>query len=79
MESTYADGTAAGGYSWTPYQAFGDAFKPDYAGGAINLTSNYLTALKDGEPATLTFHFWSGATVTYHVVRSGTTVTGSTS
>ncbi|MFJ4526583.1 hypothetical protein ACIP4Y_37765 [Streptomyces sp. NPDC088810] len=28
-------------------------------------------------PVTLTFHFWSGASVTYHVTRSGTTVTGS--
>ncbi len=25
---------------------------------------------------TLTFHFWSGAEVAYHVTRTGTTVTG---
>jgi hypothetical protein len=28
---------------------------------------------------TLTFHFWSGATVTYQVSRSGTSVAGTTS
>ncbi|MDX3642154.1 hypothetical protein [Streptomyces sp. MB09-02B] len=27
--------------------------------------------------ATLTFHFWSGARATYHVTKSGGTVTGS--
>jgi endoglucanase len=28
---------------------------------------------------TLTFHFWSGTTVTYFVTRSGSGVTGTTS
>ncbi|WP_373310921.1 hypothetical protein [Streptomyces alanosinicus] len=28
---------------------------------------------------TLKFHFWSGATATYHVTKSGTSVTGTTS
>ncbi|WP_353963409.1 MULTISPECIES: hypothetical protein [unclassified Streptomyces] len=27
---------------------------------------------------TLTFHFWSGATVTYQVTKSGNSVTGTT-
>lgn len=78
MESTYADGSAAGNTSWTPYQEFNSAFSPDYPGGAITLTSAYPNALKDGVPLTLTFHFWSGATVTYHVTRSGDAVSGTT-
>ncbi|MEU9394674.1 cellulase family glycosylhydrolase [Streptomyces sp. NPDC048324] len=76
MESTYADGSNAGNTSWTPYQEFDVAFAPDYPGNAITLTSDYLNALRDGAQATLTFHFWSGATVTYHVTRSGSSVTG---
>ncbi|MFJ9722001.1 cellulase family glycosylhydrolase [Streptomyces sp. NPDC101209] len=77
MESTYADGGNAGNTGWTPYQEFDVAFAPDYPGNAITLTSDYLNALRDGAQATLTFHFWSGATVTYHVTRSGSSVTGS--
>ncbi|MGW3096614.1 cellulase family glycosylhydrolase [Streptomyces sp. NPDC001102] len=76
MESTYADGSNAGNTSWTPYQEFDVAFAPDCPGNAITLTSDYLNALRDGTQATLTFHFWSGAAVTYHVTRSGSSVTG---
>ncbi|MGW8765167.1 cellulase family glycosylhydrolase [Streptomyces sp. NPDC055815] len=76
MHSTYADGTTAGPTDWTPYQEFNKAFSPDYPGGGIILTSEYLNALRDGAQATLVFHFYSGATVTYHVTRSGTSVTG---
>ncbi|MDC2960181.1 cellulase family glycosylhydrolase [Streptomyces gilvifuscus] len=76
MESTYADGSNAGNTSWTPYQEYDVAFSPDYPGNAITLTADYLNALRDGAQATLTFHFWSGATVTYHVTRSGGSVTG---
>ncbi|MFD8304569.1 cellulase family glycosylhydrolase [Streptomyces sp. NPDC059690] len=76
MESTYADGSNAGNTGWTPYQEFNAAFSPDYPNDAITLTPDYLNALRDGAQATLTFHFWSGATVTYHVTRSGGSVTG---
>ncbi|MFF4209133.1 cellulase family glycosylhydrolase [Streptomyces sp. NPDC001796] len=79
MEATYADGSNAGQTSWTPYQEFNRAFSPDYPGGTIILTSDFLNALRDGEPVTLTFHFWSGATVTYHVTKSGSSVTGTAS
>ncbi|KJS56116.1 hypothetical protein VM98_09270 [Streptomyces rubellomurinus subsp. indigoferus] len=79
MEARYADGSNAGSASWTPFQAFNTAFAPDYAGNALVLKSDFLDALKDGTPATLTFHFWSGATVTYRVTKSGTTVTGTAS
>ncbi|MFD8385989.1 hypothetical protein ACFV2X_47060 [Streptomyces sp. NPDC059679] len=39
----------------------------------------FLNALRDTEPVTLTFHFYSGATVTYHVTKSGPSVTGTAS
>ena len=38
-----------------------------------------VPAVNDGARVTLTFHFWSGARVTYYVTRNGTSVTGSTS
>ncbi|WP_225848976.1 cellulase family glycosylhydrolase [Streptomyces sp. HPF1205] len=79
MEAKYADGSNAGTATWTSYQEFNSTFSPDYGNNAITLTSDFLNSLTDGARVTLTFHFWSGATVTYYVTRSGTTVTGSTS
>jgi endoglucanase len=76
MHATYADGTNAGQTGWTPYQEFNSAFSPDYANGTITLTPAFLAALRDGDTATLVFHFYSGSTATYHVTKSGTTVTG---
>ncbi|MET7842873.1 cellulase family glycosylhydrolase [Streptomyces sp. NPDC005356] len=76
MEARYADGTNAGPADWTSYQQFGTAFAPDHDGGTLRLTADFLNSLKDGVPVTLTFHFWSGASVTYQVTRSGDTVTG---
>ncbi|MEV3859003.1 cellulase family glycosylhydrolase [Streptomyces sp. NPDC050095] len=78
MEARYADGSNAGSATWTPYQQFGTAFTPDYAGGTLRLTADFLGSLKDGAPVTLTCHFWSGATVSYQVTRSGDAVTGTT-
>ncbi|MFE0458836.1 cellulase family glycosylhydrolase [Kitasatospora sp. NPDC058965] len=79
IESKYADGSNAGSASWTAFQAFNSAFAPDYANNALVLKPDFLNSLKDGVPATLTVHFWSGATVSYQVVRSGSTVTGTAS
>jgi hypothetical protein len=79
MHATYADDSNAGPKDWTPYQEFNATFSPDYPNSAIKLTPDFLNALRDGEPATLTFHFYSGATVTYHVTKSGTSVTGTAS
>lgn len=79
MEATYADGTDAGPANWTSYQQFDTAFAPDYANGAIVLPAAFVSSLTDGARVTLTFHFWSGATATYYVVKSGSTVTGSLS
>jgi endoglucanase len=76
MESKYADGSTAGNTSWTPYQEFNGAFSPDYSGNTLTLTPDYVNALRDGAQATLTFHFWSGATVSYRVTKSGSSVTG---
>ncbi|QUC59446.1 cellulase family glycosylhydrolase [Streptomyces sp. A2-16] len=76
MEATYADGTNAGPVNWSPYQEFNVSFRPDYAGNGLLLTSDFLNSLRDNAQATLVFHFWSGATVTYRVTRSGGSVTG---
>ncbi|WP_410534818.1 cellulase family glycosylhydrolase [Streptomyces sp. KL2] len=78
MEAKYADGTNAGPHDWTSYKEFDRAFAPDYAGGATVLTSDFFAEVRDGARVTLTFHYWSGATVTYHVTKSGTSVTGTT-
>ncbi|MEU1939310.1 cellulase family glycosylhydrolase [Streptomyces coeruleorubidus] len=76
MEATYADGTNAGPTDWTPYQEFNKAFRPDYPNGTIILTTETLKSLRDGEAATLTFHFYSGAKLKYKVTKSGDAVTG---
>ncbi|HEX2144997.1 MAG TPA: cellulase family glycosylhydrolase [Glycomyces sp.] len=76
MESVYADGTGAGYHGWTTFPEFWDDFRPDYENGTIQLTKRYLDSLKDGQPVSLTFHFWSGQTLEYTVTRDGTTVTG---
>ncbi|MEH0474633.1 cellulase family glycosylhydrolase [Streptomyces sp. B21-097] len=76
MEATYADGGNAGPTTWTPYQEFNEAFSPDYPANALLLTSKFVASLRDGAQATLVFHFWSGATVTYRVTKSGNSVTG---
>ncbi|MFD3664054.1 cellulase family glycosylhydrolase [Streptomyces sp. NPDC058659] len=76
MHATYADGTNAGPTDWTPFQEFNKAFSPDYPNGTIILTPGFLASLRDGEPATLVFHFYSGAELTYEVTKSGGSVTG---
>jgi hypothetical protein len=40
------------------------------------LTPLFLNSLRDGDTATLVFHFYSGQTATYHVTKNGSTVTG---
>jgi endoglucanase len=76
MEARYADGTNAGPHNWTSFKEFDVAFAPNYSGNVITLTSAFFAEVNAGSPVTLTFHFWSGATVSYTVVESGTTVTG---
>ena len=78
MEATYGDGTNAGPADWTAFQEFNISFTPDHTGNTITLTEKFLTSLRDDATVTLTFHFYSGAKVTYQVTKSGTSVTGST-
>jgi endoglucanase len=79
MEARYADGTNAGPASWTPYQESGVSWLPDYEGGTIAVPEQFVSSLRDGEPVTITYHFWDGSTVNYTVTKSGTTVTGTAS
>ncbi|KUO16463.1 cellulase family glycosylhydrolase [Streptomyces dysideae] len=76
MEATYADGSNAGPTNWSSFQEFNEAFSPDYPGNALLLTPKFVNSLRDNAQVTLTFHFWSGATVTYQVTKSGSSVTG---
>ncbi|KND33568.1 cellulase family glycosylhydrolase [Streptomyces acidiscabies] len=75
MEARYDDGTNAGPANWTPYQQWDSAFTA-YTSDSIKLTADFANSLRDNARTTLTFHFWSGATVTYHVVKTGGVVTG---
>ncbi|MFD5317052.1 cellulase family glycosylhydrolase [Streptomyces sp. NPDC127098] len=76
MEAVYAGGGNAGPHDWTSYKEFGVAFSPDYGAGRITLPQAFFDAVDDNSTVRLTFHFWSGETVTYTLTRSGTTVTG---
>ncbi|BFV60582.1 hypothetical protein KCMC57_up56860 [Kitasatospora sp. CMC57] len=78
VESTYADGTAAGPASWTTFQSF-DNYRAGYGADTTTVKADFLKSLKDDAPVTLTFRFWIGATATYHAIKSGTTVTGTVS
>lgn len=78
MEARYADGAPAGPLNWTTYKEFWTHVQPDYTANTLILKPEFFAEVTDGSPVTLTFHFWSGAQVTYHVTKSGTTVTGAT-
>ncbi|QFZ17897.1 cellulase family glycosylhydrolase [Saccharothrix syringae] len=78
MEARYADGSNAGPHNWTSFKEFDRAFAPNYTTGATALTADFFAEVNDNARVTLTFHYWSGTTVTYYVTRSGTSVTGST-
>jgi endoglucanase len=79
MEAVYADGTNAGPQNWTSYKEFGYTFAPDYSTGQFTLNQRFFAEVNDNSTVTLTFHFWSGETVTYTLARSGTTITGTAS
>ncbi|GAB3123559.1 cellulase family glycosylhydrolase [Streptomyces calidiresistens] len=76
MEAVYADGGNAGPHDWTSFKEFEAAFSPDYEAGRITLPSAFFNGVRDDSTVNLTFHFWSGDTVTYTLTRSGNTVTG---
>ncbi|KOV82815.1 cellulase family glycosylhydrolase [Nocardia sp. NRRL S-836] len=76
MEARYDDGTNAGPHDWTPFKEYDRAFAPDHTDGRTTLTAEFFAAVRDGARVTLTFHYWSGAKVTYHVTRTGDSVTG---
>ncbi|MFI2709380.1 cellulase family glycosylhydrolase [Micromonospora sp. NPDC018662] len=76
MEATYADGSNAGPQNWTPFKEFDVTFAPNYSSNTITLKPEFFAEVNDGQRVTLTFHFWSGTKVTYHVTKSGSTVTG---
>ncbi|MFC5059923.1 cellulase family glycosylhydrolase [Saccharothrix xinjiangensis] len=76
MEAEYADGSNAGPHDWTSFKEFHATFQPDHGSGTILLKQALFDEVTDGAPVTLTFHFWSGARITYVVTKSGASVTG---
>ncbi|MDX8051751.1 cellulase family glycosylhydrolase [Lentzea sp. BCCO 10_0798] len=76
MEAKYDDGTNAGPHDWTSFKEYDRAFRPNYSDGRTILTPDFFAAVRDDARVTLTFHYWSGAKVTYHVTKSGGAVTG---
>jgi aryl-phospho-beta-D-glucosidase BglC (GH1 family) len=79
MEAKYADGTNAGPASWTSFQESWVSYRPDYGADAMLIPVEFFNAVTDGQPVTLTFHFWDGSKVTYTITKTGTTVTGAAS
>jgi aryl-phospho-beta-D-glucosidase BglC (GH1 family) len=78
MEARYDDGTNAGPNDWTSFKEYDRTFSPNYTDGRTKLTAEFFAAVRDNARVTLTFHYWSGAKVTYRVTRSGDSVTGTT-
>ena len=79
MEAKYADGSNAGPQNWTSFKEFDYTFAPNYSSNTITLKQEFFNEVNNGVRVTLTFHFWSGARLTYFITDSGSTVTGSTS
>jgi aryl-phospho-beta-D-glucosidase BglC (GH1 family) len=79
MEAKYADGTNAGPASWTSFQESWVSYRPDYGADAMLIPVEFFNAVTDGQPVTLTFHFWDGSQMNYTVTKNGTTVTGTAS
>ncbi|MFC3889878.1 cellulase family glycosylhydrolase [Lentzea rhizosphaerae] len=78
MEAKYDDGTFAGPHDWTSFKEFDKAFAPNYTDRKTELKAEFFTNVKDNQRVTLTFHYWSGTKVSYHVTKSGSAVTGTT-
>jgi endoglucanase len=79
MEAKYDDGTFAGPHEWTAFKEFDVAFAPNYSDRFTALKAEFFKKnFKDDSRVTVTLHFWSGAKVSYHVTKSGNTVTGTT-
>ncbi|MEV6237600.1 cellulase family glycosylhydrolase [Lentzea sp. NPDC051838] len=78
MEAKYDDGSNAGPQDWTSFKEFDYTFTPNYTDGRTRLKPEFFAAVRDNARVILTFHYWSGAKVTYYVTKSGSTVTGTT-
>jgi endoglucanase len=78
MEAAYPNGSGAGPQNWTTYKEYGTAYQPSYLANTITLPSAFFAEVNAGT-TNLTFHFWSGATLTYTLVKSGNSITGTAS
>ena len=76
MEAKYSDGSNAGPQNWTSFKEFDYTFAPNYSSNTITLKPEFFAEVNDNRPVTLTFHFWSGARLTYTITKNGGNVTG---
>ena len=77
MEARYADGSNAGPNALDPCTR--SSTRPSRRTtrtARSSCTPDFLKSLRDGELVTLTFDFYSGKKVMYHVKKSGDSVTG---
>ncbi|GAA2660402.1 hypothetical protein GCM10010428_05360 [Actinosynnema pretiosum subsp. pretiosum] len=79
MEAKYADGSNAGPQNWTSFKEYDYTFAPDYAASTTLLKPEFFAEVNAGQRVTLTFHYWSGTTLTYYITKNGTSVVGTTS
>lgn len=70
MEAKYSDGSIAGPQNWTPFKEFDVTFTPNYTANTITLKPDLFGEVNDNRPVTLTFHFWSGALVSYTITKN---------
>lgn len=73
MEAFDTSHKPAGPLNYTTYQEYGSSFEPDYEAGVIHLKKAFLSSLKEGNTF-LVFHYASGETLSYTLVRRGTMV-----
>lgn len=71
MESFGKDKKPVGPLDWTTYQEYGYSFLPDYENHLLHLTSEFLSSLPMKKEVVLRFHFKSGQTVDYSIIKDG--------
>ena len=75
MEAVDKNGEPVGPQDWTSFKEFAYTFSPDYEAHEIVLKEAFFNEIDDGE-VDLTFHFWSGETVDYTLLKEGDNIVG---
>ncbi len=75
MEAVDNNGEPVGPQDWTPFKEFAYTFSPNYDAHEIGLKEAFFNEVDDGE-IDLTFHFWSGETIDYTLLKEGDNIIG---